>query len=148
MTLTKFNPLFAEFGLGKDRLNRLFGRDDVWETGAGLAPAEWTPAVDILEGENEIVIKAELPGMNPKDIVVNVDNNVLTLKGERRFEKEDKKENYHRVERTYGTFSRSFALPEYIDPATVRADYKDGVLKIVFPKRETAKAKTIEVKAA
>src|SRR5690242_870377 len=114
MTLTKFNPLFAEFGLGKDRLNRLFGRDDVWETGAGLAPAEWTPAVDILEGENEIVIKAELPGMNPKDIVVNVDNNVLTLKGERRFEKEEKKENYHRVERTYGTFSRSFALPEYI----------------------------------
>jgi HSP20 family protein len=130
MTLAKFNPLFAEFGL------------------APLAAADWTPAVDILEAENEITIKAELPGIDPKNITVNVDNNVLTLKGERRFEKEEKKENFHRVERTYGTFSRTFALPTFIDPATVRADYKDGVLKILLAKKETAKARNIEVKAA
>jgi len=148
MTLAKLNPVFTEFNLTKDRLNRLFGRDDLWEAEGTLAATDWTPAVDVLEGENEIVIKAELPGVEPKDIAVNVDNNVLTLKGERRFEKEVNKENYYRMERTYGTFSRSFSLPAFVDPATVRAEYKDGPLRLVLPKKEAAKTRRIEVKAA
>jgi HSP20 family protein len=148
MTLAKLNPLFTEFGLAKDRLNRLFGKDDLWDAEGVLTAADWTPAVDILEGENEIVVKAELPGVDAKDIAVNVDNNVLTVKGERRFEKEVKKENYTRMERMYGTFSRSFALPTFIDPATVRAQYKDGLLNITLPKKEAAKTRNVEVKAA
>jgi HSP20 family protein len=94
------------------------------------------------------VIKAELPGMNAADIDVKLENNVLTLKGERHFEKETKEENYHRVEREYGTFSRSFAIPTAISGDQVTAEYKDGVLKIVLPKREETKPKPIKVAAA
>src|SRR5262245_12903275 len=142
MTLAKLDPLYKEFS----RINRLFG-GDTWEPN-GIEAAEWTPAVDILEGENEIVIKAELPGMNEKDIVVSLDNNVLTLRGDRHFEKDVKKENYHRMERTYGTFFRSFTLPAFVDVANVKAEYKDGLLKIALPKKETAKARRVEVAAA
>ena len=108
----------------------------------------WSPSVDIFETENEIVIKAELPGMASKDIDIKLENNVLVLRGERHFEKEAKNENYHRVERSYGNFSRSFALPAFVDELKVRAEYKDGLLKIMLPKKELAKAKEIKIQAA
>jgi HSP20 family protein len=112
------------------------------------ATTTWSPSVDIFENDNELIVKAELPGMEMKDIEVTFENNVLTIKGERRFEHETKKENYHRVEREYGSFSRSFALPTYVDEGKIRADYKDGMLNVVLPKREMAKPRGIKVNAA
>ena len=106
------------------------------------------PSVAIFENDNEVVVKAELPGMNAKDIEVRLEDNVLLLKGERTFEKEAKEENYHRVEREYGTFSRAFALPTAVNGDKVTAEYRDGVLKIVLPKREETKPKPIKVAAA
>ena len=104
--------------------------------------------MDIFENDNEVVIKAELPGMNAKDIEVRLENNVLMLKGERHFEKEAKEESYHRIEREYGAFSRSFALPTAVNGDKVTAEYKDGVLKIVLPKNEETKPKPIKIAAA
>lgn len=117
-----------------------------WE--APLSTTAWNPSVDIFENDNEVVIKAELPGMNAKDIEVKLENNVLVLRGERRFEKEAKEENYHRVEREYGTFSRSFSLPVAVDADKVTAEYKDGILRIVLPKKEEIKPKPIKIAAA
>ena len=144
MALIKVNPLFAELAAATNRLNRFAGRDDLWETDA-FAAGEWVPTVDIVEGEREVTIKAELPGIEAKDVSISVDNNVLTLKGERRAEKEVKKENYHRMERSFGTFSRSFALPATLDHERVKADFKNGLLTITLPKKEAAKGRTIEV---
>jgi HSP20 family protein len=108
----------------------------------------WSPSVDIFETDSEIVIKAELPGMDAKDIDIKLENNVLMLKGERRFEKETKNENYHRVERAYGNFSRAFSLPAFVDEGKVRAEYKAGLLKVILPKKEQAKSKEIKISAA
>jgi HSP20 family protein len=116
-----------------------------WEPGSTTA---WNPAVDIFENEHEIVIKAELPGMEAKDIEVRMEKNVLTIKGERRFEKEAKEENYHRIEREYGNFSRTFSLATAVDEEKIAAEYKDGVLKVVLPKREEVKPKPIKIAAA
>jgi HSP20 family protein len=91
------------------------------------------------------VVKAELPGMERKDIALNLENNVLTVRGERRFVKETKDDNYHRIERSYGTFSRSFSIPATVEEEKIRADYRDGVLKIVLPKKEQAKPKQIRI---
>lgn len=143
MSLIKWDP-FGEFRTLPVRFGSLFGKD--WD----LAPSTtaWNPAVDIFENDNEVVIKAELPGMAAKDIEVRLENNVLLLRGERHFEKEAKEENYYRVEREYGTFSRSFTLPAAVDGDKVKAEYKDGVLKIVLPKKEEKKAKPITIAAA
>jgi HSP20 family protein len=142
MSLIKWDP-FGEF----NTLNRLGGfLNRNWE--APASTTAWNPAVDIFENDNEIVIKAELPGMNAKDIEVKFENNVLVLKGERRFEKETKEENYHRVEREYGTFSRAFTVPFAVKGDNVTAEYKDGVLKVVLPKKEEIKPKPIKVAAA
>jgi HSP20 family protein len=130
----------------QDRMNRMF--DDAgrtWRTDEPAATTTWSPAVDIFETEGDIVVKAELPGMERKDITLNLENNVLTVKGERRFTKETKDDNYHRIERSYGTFSRSFSIPATVDEEKIRADYKDGVLKIVLPKKEQAKPKQIRI---
>jgi HSP20 family protein len=107
----------------------------------------WNPAVDIFENENEIVIKAELPGMEAKDVEVKIEDNVLTLRGERRFEKETKEENYHRVEREYGRFSRAFSLPVAVEEEKITAEFKNGLLKIVLPKKAEVKPKTIKIAA-
>jgi HSP20 family protein len=104
--------------------------------------------VDIFDNDNEVVFKAELPGLNAKDIEIKLENNILTLKGERKFEKETKEENYHRIEREYGTFSRSFALPAPVNVEKVTAEYKDGVLKVTLPKKEETKSKPIKIEAA
>jgi HSP20 family protein len=130
----------------QDRMNRLF--DDAgrgWRADEPAATTVWSPAVDIFETEGEIVVKAELPGMTREGITLHLEKNVLTLKGERRFEKETKDENYHRIERSYGGFSRSFSIPATVDEEKIRADYKDGVLKIVLPKKEQVKAKQIRI---
>ena len=128
-------------------LNRLFGRSGFWDENLPAA-GDWAPAVDIFENEHAFTVKAELPGVDAKDVAVTLDNNVLTLKGERHTDKEVKKENYHRAERFFGSFTRSFALPALVEAADVKAEFKNGLLTITVPKNERAKTRAIEVKAA
>jgi HSP20 family protein len=145
MAVVKWDP-FRDLNLIQDRMNRLF--DDAgrtWRNDEPAATTTWSPAVDIFETEGEIVVKAEVPGMDRKDITLNLERNVLTLKGERRFEKETKDENYHRIERSYGGFSRTFQIPATVDEEKIHAEYKEGVLKIVLPKKEQAKPKQIRI---
>ena len=145
MAVVRWDP-FRDLGMLQDRMNRLF--DDAgrgWRSDEPAATTSWSPSVDIFETEGEIVVKSELPGIDRKDITLHLENNVLTLRGERKFEKETKEENYHRIERSYGNFSRSFSIPATVDEEKIRADYKDGVLKIVLPKKEQAKAKQIKI---
>ena len=146
--LAKLNPLFAELATTKDRFNRLFGGEDFWDREGVTAAGAWAPAVDIKEKDVEITIRAEQPGLEEKDIAVTVDDNVLILRGERRLEKEVKKENYHRMERVCGTFARAFVLPAHVDAANVKAEFKNGLLTLTLPKVENARARTVEVKAA
>ena len=145
MAVVRWDP-FRDLNLLQDRMNRLF--DDAgrgWRADEPAATTTWSPAVDIFETEAEIIVKAELPGMERKDITLHLENNVLSLRGERKFEKETKDENYHRIERSYGAFSRSFAIPATVDEEKIRADYKDGVLNIVLPKKEQARPKQIKI---
>jgi HSP20 family protein len=136
---------FRDLNVLQDRMNRLFEDAGRWPNGEPAATTSWSPAVDIFETEGEIVVKAELPGMDRKDIALNLEKNVLTLRGERRLEKETKEENYHRIERAYGGFSRAFSIPATVDEEKIRADYKDGVLKIILPKKEQVKPKQIRI---
>jgi HSP20 family protein len=145
MAIVRWDPV-RELVAVQDRLNRFFddfGRrtdEDVMSRG------DWMPAVDIYQSDtNEVVLKAELPGLRREDIDVNVENNTLTIKGERRQDVEVKKEHFHRVERSYGAFSRSFSLPNTIDSGKVRADYRDGVLTVSLPLREESKPRQIQV---
>ena len=146
MTMVRFDP-FRELATMQDRINRIFGDaytrrydDDLTQRG------EWLPPVDIYENANqEIVLKAELPGLAREDIHLRVENNTLTLRGERKRESEVKQEQYHRVERSYGAFSRSFSLPTRIDTDKVRAEFKEGVLSITLPVKAEAKPRQIEV---
>ena len=109
-----------------------------------VSTRSWAPPVDIYETEDAIVLKAELPGIDPKDVEVRVEDNTLYLKGERNYEKEVNEQNYHRIERSYGSFARSFSLPNSISAEKVKAEYKDGLLTLTMPKREEAKPKTIK----
>ena len=143
MSLIKWDP-FRDLNTLNERMGSFLGRN--WD--APLSTTAWNPSVDIFENDNEVVIKAELPGMDAKDIEVKLENNVLVLKGERRFEKEAKEENYHRIEREYGSFSRAFSLPAAVDGDKVTAEYKDGVLKVMLPKKEEIKPKPIKIAAA
>lgn len=118
---------------------RLFGEE-------GLTSGKWMPSVDIREGENEIVLEADLPGLKPGDFELSVENRVLALKGERKFEKQSDTDNYHRVERSYGSFTRTFTLPSTVNVDAVSADFRDGVLRVVLPKKEEVKARQIQVK--
>ena len=145
MAVTRWDP-FRELSIMQERMNRLFedaGRG--WRGDEPSSTTTWSPAVDIYETESEIMVQAELPGVDRKDITLNLEKNVLTLKGERRFEKETKQENYHRIERSYGGFSRSFSIPAIVDEEKIRADYKDGILKIALPKKEQVKPKQIQI---
>jgi len=112
---------------------------------AELSTRTWAPAVDIFETESDIVLKAELPGVNPNDVEIKVEDSTLYLKGERKFEKEVKEESYHRIERSYGSFARSFSLPNSINAEKVKAEYKDGLLTLTLPKREEAKPRAIKI---
>ena len=141
MSIVKYNP-FADFDLPgvrvfEDTLNRLFTEP---------AARPWAPAVDVLETENELVLKADVPEVNLKDIDIQIEHGTLSIKGERKFEKVDGKgSGYHRIERSYGEFQRYFALPDSVDPEKVKADYHDGVLTVTLPKKELAKPRTIKV---
>jgi len=141
--LTRWDP-FRELNVLQDRMNRLF-HDFAPRGEQDLTAGNFVPPVDIYEDEQGITVKAELAGLDPKDVDVRVENNTLTIKGERKFEKEEKEENFHRIERRYGSFVRSFTLPPTVDTDTVKADYDNGVLKIQLAKRAEAKPKQIKV---
>lgn len=149
MTLVRWDP-FRELEDMSERLNRVFTRPALRTSGGKehLTVADWIPTVDISETDEEYLIKAELPEVKKEDVKVTVEDGVLTLYGERRQDKEEKGTRFHRVERSYGSFVRSFTLPESIDEGGVRADYKDGVLNLHLPKTEKVKPKAIEVKVA
>ena len=127
-------------------INQLFDQSFGQSSQTGAALNTWTPAVDVYEDENAFLIKVDLPEINKEDVKVNLNENVLALTGERRFEHEDKREGYHRVERTYGQFYRSFTLPPNVNTEAISAEFRDGVLRLTLPKREEAKPKQIEVK--
>lgn len=127
-------------------MNRLF--EDAFTSRTeekDLISSSWTPAVDIFETENELILTAEVPGIEDKDIEIKIEDNTLSLKGERKFEKETKEENYHRIERAYGSFYRSFTLPNYIDQDKIRAEHQNGVLKITMPKKAELKPRKVKV---
>ena len=147
MTLiTRIDP-FRELASLQDRFNSLF--ENFAETnGSGkeqLTAGSFTPAVDVYEDEHSLVLKLEVPGMNEEDLHVSLENNTLTISGERKFEKEEKEENFHRIERRYGSFSRTFRLPSTVDGEKVEAGYDKGILKITLAKRAEAKPKQIKV---
>ena len=146
MAIVRFDP-FRDLASMQDRINRIFGEaylhnsdDDVLNRG------DWRPPVDIYENDqHEIVLRAELPGLKREDLDIRVENNTLTLRGERKHDAEVKQESYHRVERAYGAFSRSFSLPTTVNPEGVTATFADGVLTITLPMREEAKPRQIQV---
>ncbi len=150
------DPFFRTF---QERMNRLFS-ENLASLGANLGSwmeplmeeswsiKAWAPRCDIYETDNEIVVKAELPDVKLENIHVGVENNMLTIRGERKFEEETKRENYHRVERSYGEFSRSFSLPNFADPGRINAQYKDGILRVTIAKKEEVKPKQVEIKVA
>jgi len=150
MAIVRWEPFRDLAGL-QDRMNRLFDESFRGLTRGGAAEEDWAlggtwaPAVDIYEQEGHIVLKAELPGIDPKDVDIRLENNVLTLRGERRVDNDVQRDSYHRVERAYGSFTRSFTLPSVVDQEHIKADYKDGVLKVTLPKREEAKPKQISI---
>ena len=149
MAIVRWEP-FRELLSTQDRFNQLFNQTFSQAFGEGneLGNRTWAPAVDVYEDDQHLVIKAELPGLDPKDVEVRVENHTLFLTGERKFEKETKEGNYHRVERSYGSFSRSFTLPNSVSSENAQAEYKDGVLKLTLAKREEAKPKTIKIEVA
>ena len=143
--ITRWDP-FREFSTLQDRMNRLFreshgpeGREEA------LATTSFAPAVDVYEDEHSVTLKIEVPGVDEKDIDVRIENNVLTVHGERKFEKDEKEENFRRVERQYGSFTRTFTLPTTVDAEKVSANYDKGILKVALPKKAEAKPKQIKV---
>jgi len=140
--LARFDPFRDLSRIQEEVLSRMLDE-------RGTQSAEslgWTPACDVFEDADEVIIRAALAGVDPKDVEIRFENGVLTMKGERKIEKEEQKENYHRVEMAYGSFTRTFALPTSVDPDKVRAESKQGVLSIHLPKRTEAKPRSIQVK--
>lgn len=149
-TLTRWEPT-RELEDLQNRLTNIFGRGLSRRPNGGeeaLTVAEWAPLVDIIEDDKQYIIKVELPGVTKDNLKVAVENGVLTITGERKLEKEEKNKKYHRIERAYGFFARSFTLPDVADTEHVQAEFKDGELKVHLPKSEKAKPKQIEVKVA
>lgn len=145
MNIVRYDP-FREIRSLQDEVNRLFtasassniSRQDMMN-------GAWAPKVDIFENNESIILEAELPGMNRDDFELSFENNVLTLKGERRFENKTDQDNYHRIERSYGSFTRSFTLPQTVTPEGARAEFQNGILFVTLPKREDTKARKIEI---
>jgi len=144
MSITRWDP-FRNISTLQEQVNRLFessvqsGRTD------NSALTSWAPAVDIYETENELVLKADIPDMNENDLDIRVENNMLTIRGERKFEQKVSEDNYLRIERTYGSFSRSFGLPNTVNTEGIKAVYKNGVLTVELPKRAESKPKQVKV---
>jgi HSP20 family protein len=147
MNLVRWNP-FGEMSLLQNQVNRLFDTALQGWPDESNGTTSWIPAADIYESDNEIVVNLDLPGVDPKMVDLRVENNVLSIRGERQFDEKQNKENFHRVERSYGPFARSFTLSTSVDPDKIRADFKAGVLRITLPKAEAAKPKKIEIAAA
>ena len=142
VAITKFDP-FRNLLNFQEQFNRMF--DDSFRFRGESALTAWAPAVDIYETENELVLKADLPDINEKDLDIRLENNTLTIQGERKFEKQLSEDNYLRVERAYGSFTRSFALPSSVNPDQIHAEYQNGVLTVRMPKREESKPKQIKL---
>jgi len=140
MKYAPFSGELEDFPTGlrlfQDSLSRLFSEP---------ASRPWSPAVDIYETENELVLKADVPDVDPKAVGIQLENGTLTLKGERKFEQEKNGKGFHRIERSYGSFVRAFSLPETVDAEKVKADYKNGVLTVTIPKKEVARPRTINI---
>ncbi len=149
MAIVRWDP-FREFAQLQEQLNRAFSNAYSRGNDEGLmAAGSWMPPVDIYQsGDQELVLKAEVPDMNRDDIEITVDNGTLTIRGEKKFDSDVKEEQFHRIERHYGTFSRSFSLPPTVDPGKVAAEYKNGVLTVKLPLREEAKPRQIKVDVA
>ena len=146
MNLVAYDP-FREMRSLQDEVNRLFSSSFNRGGNNDMMRGAWSPSVDIFENKDSIVLEAELPGMSPDDVNISIENNVLTLHGERRFEKKDEGDNFHRVERSYGAFTRSFTLPPTVSSENVDAVFENGVLRLTLAKREEAKHRKIEFKA-
>lgn len=145
MGIVRYDP-FRDLRTLQEEVNRLFSTNLTRSFGdEGIGRGAWAPSVDIYENKDQIVLEAELPGMKQEDFDLSIENNVITLRGERRFEKTDESDNYHRVERSYGAFTRSFTLPQTVAADEARAEYSNGVLRVTLPKREETKARRIEV---
>src|SRR5947208_8047093 len=142
-TMNRWEPSRGATTL-QEQLNRVLG-DMLERAGDESNLTPWAPAVDIFETEHQLVVKADLPDVNPQDLDIRVENNILTIRGERKFENEVNEENYLRVERSYGSFSRSFSLANSVKSDAIKADYQNGVLTLSIPKREEAKPKQIKV---
>lgn len=145
MNIIKYDP-FREMRSLQDEVNRLFAssfnRND-----NELMRGAWSPSVDIFENKDQIVLEAELPGMKADDVNISIENNILTIHGERKFEKKDEGDNFHRVERSYGSFTRSFTLPPTVSSENANAEFENGILRLTLAKREEAKPRRIEIKA-
>ncbi len=141
-TLNRWEPFRSNLGV-ESQVNRIF--NELFDRSQESNLTTWAPAVDIFEGQNELVVKADLPDIKPEELDIRVENNILTIRGERKFEKKVDEKNYLRVERSYGSFARSFSLANTVNAEAIKADYKDGVLTLTIPKREEAKPKQIKV---
>jgi HSP20 family protein len=152
MNIVKYDP-FRDLRTLQDEMNRLFS-GSISRSGSGaviqdeIMRGALSPQVDIFENKEQIVLEAEFPGMKPEDVEISIENNVLTLHGERKFEKKDERDNFHRVERSYGSFTRSFTLPPTVSSENANAEFDNGVLRLTLAKREEAKPRRIEIKAS
>ena len=145
MTIVRYDP-FRDLRTLQEEVNRLFSTNLTRAfDNEGIGRGAWAPSVDIYENKDQIVLEAELPGMKQEDFDLSIENNVITLRGERRFEKTDDTDNYHRVERSYGSFTRSFTLPQTVSAEGASAEYNNGVLRVTLPKKEETKARRIQV---
>ena len=149
MSIVRWDP-FRELEEMNSRLNRVFGRSALARDTDkdAMVAFDWAPSVDITETNEAFVIKAELPGVNKDDVKVAVEDGVVRIQGERKQEKEEKDKKFHRVERSYGSFMRTFGLPANVDEAKIQAQYKDGVLTVQLPKSPTAKPKAVDIKVS
>lgn len=150
MAIVRWFDPFKDLSVMQERMNRLFedtysrfrGKDEILKKGV------WSPSMDIYETEEKIIVNAELPGVDKESITLEVKDGVLAIRGERKFEKDVKEENYHLMEREYGTFARSFSLPATIDQDKVSASYRDGILEIILPKKDEVKPKHIKIEVS
>jgi HSP20 family protein len=148
MTIVRYDP-FRDLRTLQEEVNRLFSTNLSRAFGdEGIGRGAWAPSVDIYENKDHIVLEAELPGMKQDEFDLSIENNVITLRGERKFEKTDETDNYHRVERSYGAFTRAFTLPQTVSSEGATAEYNNGVLRVTLPKREETKARRIQVSGA
>jgi HSP20 family protein len=146
MNIIKYDP-FREMRSLQDEVNRLFTSSFPRGGDNDLMRGAWSPQVDIFEDKDKIVLEAELAGMKPEDVDISIENNVLTIYGERKFEKKNESDNFHRVERSYGNFTRSFTLPPTVQSENANAEFENGILRLTLAKREEAKPRRIEIKA-